>query len=100
MNRLSWNCIKRCEDVLRHALVYRTFATAVLSLADLAHHPYRLDAAHRPVYRCSCPYCEEVQEMSRFERICYIACAVLLSAWLIGFGAWLMLAPMPAILYP
>ncbi len=38
--------------------------------------------------------------MNRFERKAWTVAAVIILAWCLIFGAWLMLAPYPAILYP
>jgi hypothetical protein len=38
--------------------------------------------------------------MSKFERNAWMIAAVIIAIWCIGFGLWLILTPMPAILYP
>jgi hypothetical protein len=38
--------------------------------------------------------------MSRFERRAWLVAFVIIGIWCVAFGLWLMLAPMPAILYP
>lgn len=38
--------------------------------------------------------------MTKRRTAYYIACGLILAAWILGFGAWMLLTPYPAVLYP